>query len=74
MVDCGCYWVGFVMRDRLFNRTCHTAAVKAWQDYQKGNVYLLQKKIKSGVWEYWWYRRTKHVESNPRTFGRLARP
>lgn len=64
MQNKGCYWVGFLMRDRLFNRAANTAAVIMWKEYEKGKIFLLQRKRDHGVWEYWWYRRTRNVEGN----------
>ena len=52
-----CYHVGFLMAERIFRGKVHTVAWAMWDAYLEGKVHLVQRKLRSGVYEYWAYPR-----------------
>jgi len=46
------YHVGFLWADRINDLSVNVKAWKWWKKYERGEVYLLQRRISPGVCEY----------------------
>ena len=56
------YHVGYLMNDRLTNKSAHNIAYRYWKKAQAGTVALVQKRRSYGVFEYWAVPRTDFMK------------
>ena len=51
------YHTGFLMAERLYRGNVHKVAWAMWEAHQRGEVHLVQRKLRDYVYEYWAYPR-----------------
>jgi|TARA_R110000737_G_C14162245_1_gene409752 hypothetical protein len=57
------YYVGYLFRDRQFDRDIHDLARKVWRRYEKGEVYLFQRRLNDYMYEYYYQETRRHGAS-----------